>query len=153
MQNKIVLKVKEENKRLIKANFIRIARYVEWLSNIVMVRKKNKKIRVCIDFRNLNTATPKDEYPMPVTNLLTAFRCLGSLGTFELVVMPFSPKNTGTTYQQAMNFIFHDLLGKKMEVYIDDVDVKSQNREKHIEELKQTFARIREHGLKMNPPK
>uniref|UniRef100_A0A2N9J8K2 Reverse transcriptase domain-containing protein n=1 Tax=Fagus sylvatica TaxID=28930 RepID=A0A2N9J8K2_FAGSY len=60
----IILKVKEEIERLVAANFIRPARYVEWLSNIVPVMKKNGKLRICVDFRNLNNATPKDEYPM-----------------------------------------------------------------------------------------
>jgi hypothetical protein len=45
---------------------------VEWVSNIVPVEKKGtREIRVCVDFRNLNWAMPKDEYPMPVTNVLT----------------------------------------------------------------------------------
>ncbi|XP_043725661.1 uncharacterized protein LOC122672230 [Telopea speciosissima] len=66
----VVLKVKDEIERLLKVGFIRIARYVEWLSNIVPVVKKNGKLRVCIDFRDLNKATPMDEYPMPVTDML-----------------------------------------------------------------------------------
>ena len=64
-----MLNVKEEIERLLQAGFIRTARYVEWLSNVVPVVKKNGKKRVCIDFRNLNTSL-KDEYPMPVADLL-----------------------------------------------------------------------------------
>ena len=70
MDSEIQLKVKEEIEHLLKVGFIRPTRYVDWLSNIVPVMKKNGKIRVCIDFRNLNLATPKDEYPMPVVDLL-----------------------------------------------------------------------------------
>ena len=66
----ITLKIKEEIERLVRAGFIRPARYVEWLSNIVPILKKNGKLRICIDFRNINMATPKDEYHMPVANLL-----------------------------------------------------------------------------------
>jgi hypothetical protein len=56
---------------LLKANFIRPCRYAEWISNIVPVEKKgSSKIRVCIDFRNLNRATPKDEYPMSIADML-----------------------------------------------------------------------------------
>jgi hypothetical protein len=63
--------IKEEIERLLKANFIRPCHYVKWISNIVPVEKKNMgKIRVCIDFRNLNRATPKDEYPMPGAHML-----------------------------------------------------------------------------------
>jgi hypothetical protein len=64
------LKIKEEIERLVQAGFIRPAWYVEWLSNIVSVIMKNGKLRICIDFRNLNMATPKDEYSMSVTDLL-----------------------------------------------------------------------------------
>jgi len=52
------------------AGFIRPCRYATWISNIVLVRKKNGQLRVCIDFRDLNRATPKDEYPMPAADLL-----------------------------------------------------------------------------------
>jgi hypothetical protein len=64
-------RIKEEIDRLLKANFIRPCRYAEWISNIVPMEKKGSgKIRVCIDFRNLNRATPKDEYPMPIIDML-----------------------------------------------------------------------------------
>jgi hypothetical protein len=56
---------------LLKANFIRPCRYAEWISNIVPVEKKGSgKIRICIDFRNLNRATTKVEYPMPIADML-----------------------------------------------------------------------------------
>ena len=55
-------KIKEEFERLLKSGFIRTARYVDWLANIVLVVKKNGTLRVCIDFRDLNLPTPKDEY-------------------------------------------------------------------------------------------
>ncbi|KAL1318352.1 hypothetical protein AAHE18_15G200100 [Arachis hypogaea] len=66
----VVQKIKEEIERLLKAKFIRTTRYVNWISNIVPVMKKNGKLRVCIDFRDLNSATPKDEYPMPIADML-----------------------------------------------------------------------------------
>ncbi|XP_016199503.1 uncharacterized protein LOC107640499 [Arachis ipaensis] len=66
----VVQKIKEEIERLLKAKFIRTARYVNWISNIVPIMKKNRKLRVCIDFRDLNSATPKDEYPMPIADML-----------------------------------------------------------------------------------
>ena len=63
--------IKEEINRLLDAGFIRSCRYADWISNIVPVEKKDSgKIRVCIDFRDLNKATPKDEYPMPITDML-----------------------------------------------------------------------------------
>ena len=66
----VLSKIKEEIEILLKSKFIRTARYVDWLANIVLVIKKNGTLRVCIDFRDLNNATPKDEYPMPVSEML-----------------------------------------------------------------------------------
>ena len=64
-------RIKEETNRLLDAGFIRSCHYAKWISNIVPVEKKNPgKIRVCIDFRDLNKTTPKDEYPMPIADML-----------------------------------------------------------------------------------
>jgi hypothetical protein len=174
----------EEVKQLLDTGFIRPCRYTEWVSNIVPVEKNTGKIRVCIDFRNLNKATPKDEYPMPIADLLinhafghqvisfldgnagynqifmaeedmskTAFRCPDFISLFEWVVMTFGFKNVGATYQRVMNMIFHDLLGIIIEVYIDDVVVKSDSMDSHLANLRLALERMRWYGLKMNPLK
>jgi hypothetical protein len=62
--------IKKKTKRLLKAKFIRPCWYTEWISNIVPIYKKNGKLRVCIDFRDLNKATPMDGYLMPIANML-----------------------------------------------------------------------------------
>jgi len=156
----------------------------EWISNVVPVYKKNGKLRVCIDFRNLNKATPMDGYPMPVADLLVdavaghwiisfmddnagynqifmaeedipkiAFRCPGHVGLFEWIVITFGLENAGATYQRAMNFIFHKFIGKLVEIYIDDVVVKSGDFTKHLADLRKVLECTRKHGLKMNPNK
>jgi hypothetical protein len=67
----IIGRVKEEVDWLLQAGFIQPCRYADWVFNIVPVEKKNtRKIQICVDFRNLNQATPKDEYPMLIANLL-----------------------------------------------------------------------------------
>jgi hypothetical protein len=137
-----------------------------------------------VDFRNLNRATLKDEYPMPVADLLidstlgnkvisfldgnvgyneifmvkedvskTAFRCPGFVGLFEWVVMTFGLKNADATYQRAMNLIFHDLLRVLMDVYINDMVVKSVGFEEHMTDLKLSLERMKKYGLQMNPLK
>jgi hypothetical protein len=183
-KDEVLADVKKEIERLLDANFIRPCRYAEWISNIVPVYKKNGKMRVCIDFRDLNRATPMDGYPMPVADLLvdaaaghkvisfmdgnagynqifmaiedipkTAFRCPDHIGLFEWIVMTFGLKNAGATYQRAMNYIFHELIGKIVEIYIDDVVIKSSNHVSHLEDVKRTLECTRKHGLKMNPNK
>jgi hypothetical protein len=67
--------------------------------------------------------------------------------------MTFVLKNAGVTYQRAMNLIFHDLLGVLVEVYIDDVVVKSDGFEEHMTNLKLSLERMKKYGLRMNPLK
>jgi hypothetical protein len=55
---------------LLKAGFIRLCRYAEWVSNIVPIEKDSRKLWVYIDFKDLNKDTPKDEYPMFIANML-----------------------------------------------------------------------------------
>jgi hypothetical protein len=83
----------------------------------------------------------------------TDFRCPGFVGLFEWVVMTFGLKNAGATYQRVMNVIFHDLLGIIMEVYIDDVVIKSADFSSHMADLRLAFERMRRYSLKMNPLK
>ena len=88
MAPNITLKIKEEIERLVRTSFIRPARYVEWLSNIIRVLNKNGKLRICIDLRNINMATPKDEYPMPITDLRVD-------GAFGYKVLSFMDGHSG----------------------------------------------------------
>ena len=82
----------------------------------------------------------------------TTFRCPGVIGLFEWVVMTFGLKNAGATYQSAMNYIFHKLIGRIVEIYIDDVVVKSKGYKEHQFDLRETLECIK-HDLKMNPNK
>jgi hypothetical protein len=178
-------RMKDKIHRLLEANFIRPYKYTEWVSNIMPVEKKESgKLRVCIDFCNLNRATPKYDYHMPIADTLinnasgnriisfldgsagynqifmaeedvseTTFICPGFIGLFEWGVMTFGLKNAGATYQRAMNLIFHELLGNTMEVYIDDIVVKSAEFSSHIADLCKAFDKMCRYGLKMNPCK
>jgi hypothetical protein len=177
--------VKEEVDQLLQAGFKQPCRYADWVSNIVLVEKKDTgKIQICVDFRNLNRATLKNEYLMPIPDLLissalgnevisfsdgnagynqifmvkedvskTVFRCPGFVGLFEWVVMTFGLKNASAMYQGAMTLIFHDLLRVLMEVYINDVVVKSVGVEEHMTDLKLSLERMKKYGLQMNPLK
>jgi hypothetical protein len=77
----------------------------------------------------------------------TAFRCPAFVGLFEWVIMTFGLKIANATYQRAMNSIFHDLLRGFMEVYIDDVVVKSVGIEGHMTDLKLSLERMKKYML------
>jgi hypothetical protein len=62
-------------------------------------------------------------------------------------------KNAGATYQRAMNYIFHELIGKIVEIYINDVVIKSLDHESRLDDVRKTLECTRKHGLKMNPNK
>jgi hypothetical protein len=83
----------------------------------------------------------------------TTFICPRFIGLFEWVVMTFGLKNAGATYQRAMNLIFDDLIRVIMEVYIDDIMIKSTAHKSHLADLRLAFERMRRYGLKMNPLK
>jgi hypothetical protein len=70
MRTEVLEVVKKEIEKMLEARFIRPCRYAEWISSIVPVQKKDGRWRVYMDFMDLNRATPKDEYPMPIAEML-----------------------------------------------------------------------------------
>ncbi|KAG9457462.1 hypothetical protein H6P81_001970 [Aristolochia fimbriata] len=178
----LVPEIEKEVDKLLKADFIREVKYPSWIANIVPVKKKNGQIRVCVDFRDLNKACPKDDFPLPITELMvdatTGHEALSFMdgssgynqirmdpkdeektafrtpkGIFCYKVMPFGLKNAGATYQRAMQKIFDDFLHKFVECYVDDVVVKTKSRDDHLKYLRAVFERLRRYQLKMNPLK
>ncbi|XP_028077305.1 uncharacterized protein LOC114279278 [Camellia sinensis] len=178
----VELNIKDEVVKLLGAGFIKPIQHPTWLSSIVPVIKKNGQIRVCVDFRDLNKSCPKDEFPLPNIDTLidsaaghhmfsfmdgfsgynqikmapkdapkTAFRT--PIGNFFYTVMPFGLKNAGATYQRAMTAIFHDMLHKSLECYIDDLVVKSKEEISHLRDLQRVFERCKKYRLRMNPLK
>ncbi|RDX73894.1 Retrovirus-related Pol polyprotein, partial [Mucuna pruriens] len=173
---------REETSRLLAAGFIREVQYPTWLANVVMVKKPNGRWRMCTDYTDLNKACPKDPYPLPSIDRLvdgvsgyallsfmdaysgynqirmhpqdeekTAF--ITETGAFCYRVMPFGLKNAGATYQRLMDKIFKEILGVSIEVYVDDMVVKSTEAKKHCEALGRVFAILRKHQLRLNPEK
>jgi len=84
----------------------------------------------------------------PEDEELTAFRT--PQGTYSYTVMPFDLKNAGATYQRAITIIFHDFFHNLVECYVDDLVVKTKDRENHPHDLRKVFERLRMHQLKMN---
>ncbi|KAL6342810.1 hypothetical protein AAG906_016645 [Vitis piasezkii] len=143
--------LKIDSKQL-NVGFISMVEYPEWLANVVPVPKKDSKVRVYVDFKDLNKASPKDDFPLPHIDLLilmapedmekTTF--ITEWGTYCYRVMPFGLKNAGATYQRAATTLFHDMMHRDVEVYVDDMIVKSRGRADHLDALERFFERIQE---------
>ncbi|RDX61810.1 Retrovirus-related Pol polyprotein, partial [Mucuna pruriens] len=178
--------IKEETDKLLRAGFIREVRYPEWLANVVMVRKTNGRWRMCTDYIDLNKVCPKDPYPLPNIDRLvdnvsgygflsfmnaysgynqikmhpedeekTAFITDG--GAFCYKVMSFGLKNVGATYQRLMDKIFKEVMGRDIELYVDDMVAKSEGGENHCETLRRAGRflgyMLTERGIEANSEK
>ena len=163
--------VKTEVKKLLDAKFIREVRYSTWLANVVMVKKANGKWRMCTDYTHLNKACPKDAYPLPSIdklvdgasgfNFLSFFNAYSGYNQIRMhpsdeektafitedanycyQVMPFGLKNAGATYQRLMDKVFRNQIGRNVEVYVDDMVVKSQSIDQHAADLAEVLAQV-----------
>ncbi|GAU39748.1 hypothetical protein TSUD_219910 [Trifolium subterraneum] len=169
-------------KDLLEANFISEAKYTTWLSNVVLVKKSNGKWRMCVDYTDLNRACPKDAYHLPCIDRLvdnsSGFKLLSFLdaysgynqipmvvadrtktafmtesGNYYYNVMPFSLKNASATYQRMMNKVFRGEIGDMLEVYMDDMIVKSNEEVDHTIHLQKVFEQARKVNMRFNPEK
>ena len=174
--------INEEIDKLLQAKAIREVEYPEWLANVILVKKENSKWQLCIDFIDINRACPKDSFPLPRIDLIVdttaghellifmdAFSgynqisidpsdqeknlFVTSQGTYCYRVMPFGLKNAGATYRRLVNRMFQKQIGTFMEVYIDDMLVKSIKAELHITHLAEAFQVLKSYNMKLNPAK
>ena len=149
---------------------------------MVLVKKANGKWRMCIDLKKLNKASPKDSYPLPridqlvdatsgheLLTFMDAFSNYNQIrmapedeekiafitnyGLYCYRVMPFGLKNAEMTYQRLVNKIFKEQIGRNMEVYVDDMLVKSKSSMNHVANLEETFNALRKYKMKLNPAK
>ena len=174
--------IQAEVENLLKNRFIKAVKYPDWLSNVVIVPNKRNKWRVCVDYMNLNDACPKDSFPLPridqivdasaghgMLSFLDAFSGYQQIpmyppdaektsfitphGLYCYYVMPFGLKNVEATYQRLVTKMFRPLLGSIMDVYIDHMLVKSEQRPDHAAHLQQDFNILGEYGMKPNTMK
>ena len=160
-------KIREEVLKQFDTWFLAVVDYPSWIANIVPVPKKDGKVLMCVDYRDLNRASPKDDFLLPHIYVLvdnTAYASVFSFtngfsdynqikmahedrekttfmtpwGTFCYKVMPFGLKNAGATYQRAMVTLFHDMIAK------------SHTGEEHIIHLQKLFEWLRKFRLRLN---
>jgi hypothetical protein len=160
------------------AGFIRKVLHPEWLANPVLVLKKNKvDWRMCVDYTDLNKHCPKDPFGLPridqgvdltaVCSMLSFLDCYSGynqislakedektafitpFGAFCYTSMSFGLKNAGVTYQRAIETCLVDQWGKRVEAYVDDVVVKTENSENFNEDLQLVFNSLRRYRWKL----
>jgi len=176
------LAAKAEADKLLSAGFIEEAHYTTWLSNMVLVKKANDKWQMYVDYTDLNKACPRDAYPLPnidrlvggaagnkVLSFLDAYFGYNQIpmaasdmnetafiiddDNYFYRVMPFGLKNAGATYQRLMDKVFSHSMGKSVEVYVDDMVVKSPSHHQHAQDLSAVFSALRQYNLRLNPDK
>ncbi|XP_056157718.1 uncharacterized protein LOC130132152 [Lampris incognitus] len=154
----------------------------EWASPVVLVRKKDRGVRWCIDYRRLNDLTLKDAYPLPrIEECLdtlegaTVFSTLDMqsgywqigvhpddrgktafitrYGLFEYTRMPFGLCNAPGTFQRAMEVVLRGLQWRHLLVYLDDIIVLGRGVEEGLQSLGKVLERILAYGLKLKPSK
>ena len=174
--------MKSKVQRLKEVRVIREIYFPKWLANTMVIKKKNGKWRVCVDFMDLNRACPKDPFPMPNIDQLVDFMYrhlrMSFLDAFQgyhqialaledrektafiflnanyhYTMMPFGLKNAGAMYQWMMMRMFRDKIGRTVEVYIDDMVVKIKQEVRHIEDLQGVFEVLWQHKLHLNAEK
>ncbi|KAJ0489324.1 putative nucleotidyltransferase, Ribonuclease H [Helianthus annuus] len=172
----------QEVEKLVSAGILREVKYQSWIANPVMVRKPDNSWRMCIDFKDLNKACPKDCYPLPEIDLkvdsLTGypFKCFldaykgyhqilmkeedeektafhTDKGIFCYQKMPFDLKNAGATYQRLVDKAFESQIGRNMEAYVDDLVIKSKTEYQMLDDIQETFKNLRKINMKLNPEK
>ncbi|GAU44771.1 hypothetical protein TSUD_138830 [Trifolium subterraneum] len=147
-----------------------------------MVKEASGKWRMCVDFTDLNKACPKDPYPLPNIDKLidgaSGYKMLSFMDAYSgynqikmhpmdaqhttfmsntckyfYNVMPFGLKNAGATYQRLMDRVFVEQIGKNLEVYIDDMVVKTQKEGDHDQDLDDILKSVRKYNMRLNPAK
>jgi flagellar biosynthesis regulator FlbT len=152
----------------------------EWLAAPVLIKKKNGKWRMCVDYTSFNKACPKHPFPLlcidqivdstlgcEALSFLDAYSGYHQIAmkesdqlmttfvtpfrTYYYVTMPFSLKNAGATYQHCMLTVFGDLIGQTIEAYVDDIVVKLKRADNMVASLDQAFKCLWAKNIKLNP--
>nr|GEV91938.1 reverse transcriptase domain-containing protein [Tanacetum cinerariifolium] len=174
--------IQEEVGKLVEACIMRKAHYHDWLSNPVMVKKHDGSWRMCVDFKDLNKACPKDGYTLPEIDWKVEsmygfpFKCfldaykgyhqiqmvkedevkiafITSQGIFCYTKMPFGLRNAGATYQRLVDKAFHKQISINLKVYVDNLVIKSRTEDEIVKDIEETFKTLRKINMKLNPKK
>lgn len=153
-----------------------------YASPIVLARKKDGTLRMCVDYRRLNAKTVRDSFPLPrieetldslkgakffsTMDLASGYNQIAvhetdkhktafitPFGLYQYERLPFGLAGAPATFQRFMQRLFNDRLFEILIIYLDDLLVFSKNLEEHLEHLDFVFTTISKHGLKLKPSK
>jgi hypothetical protein len=151
----------------------------EYACRVTLPVKKDGSMRFCGDYRPLNLQTRRDSFPMPLVDDVISqlgksawFTTLDlqsgfwqirmapedmkktalviKTGLYDWTVMPFGLKNATITFTKTMSLVFKELGGEFLKVFVDDLNIHSENWEDHLQHLEAVFAKLREVNLKLN---
>nr|GEW67208.1 reverse transcriptase domain-containing protein [Tanacetum cinerariifolium] len=172
--------IQKEVGKLIEARIMKEVHYHNWLSNPMMVKKHDGSWRMCVDFKDLNKACLKDSYPLPEIDwkmeslckfhfkcFLDAYKVyhqiqmakedkekttfITSQGIYCYTKMPFDLRNAKATYQRLVDKAFHKQIRSNLEVYVDDLVIKSRTKDEIVRDIEETFKTLREINMNLNP--
>nr|GEW61291.1 reverse transcriptase domain-containing protein [Tanacetum cinerariifolium] len=125
--------IQEEVQKLVEAGIMREVYYYDWLSNPVMVKKHDGSWGMCVDFTNLNKLAESDEKK-------AAFHTVQWVYCYTK--MPFGLKNAGATYQRLVDKAIDSQIGRNIEVYVDDLVIKSRTEAEMLRDIGETFRTL-----------
>src|ERR1044072_3088088 len=173
----------DEITRLLDVQFIWETKKATWIANPVLVPKKDTDVlRMCIDYGPVNKHCPKDHFRLPridqiiestagcdLLSFLDAYSGYNQIrmkeedeehtsfitpyGVFFYKTMPFGIKNAGATYQRMMQACLKEQIGRNVQVYVDDIVIKTYSANMLLEDLRETFAALNKYRIKLNPKK
>jgi hypothetical protein len=157
--------IRVELRKLLEAGLIIEVFHPTWLANPVLVKKKNGKWRMCVDYTSLNKACPKVPFLLPRIDQIVdstaecelicfldaysgyhqikmkesdqlATSFITPFGMYYYVTMPFGLRNAGATYQRCMQHVFGDHIGRTVKAYVDDIVVKTRKADNLVSDLR-----------------
>lgn len=173
--------IKAKKEKLLRVGFIYLVSLNEWVSNPILVNKKQSTIHICNNFCDFKKVCPKGNYPTSFIDqvienctrggtfsFINGFSCYNQIeikpedqhkttfifpwGTFAYRKIPFGLKNVGSIFQWAMYYVFHDIK-KIVQDYLYDLSAHSKNRDKHLAYMKSIFDRCQKYKIRLNPHK
>ncbi|GJS36577.1 reverse transcriptase domain-containing protein [Tanacetum coccineum] len=151
--------VTEEVAEWVKSCIVRSMKYPTYISNPVLVKKGDGTWRMCIDFKNLNSACPKDYYPLPNIDCKIAkedeekMAFYTDQGTYCYTKMSFGLKNEGATYQILVDSTFQSQIGRNLEAYVDGMVIKSGDEKMLLADIAENFDNLKKINMKLNSKK